>query len=187
MSHDQYRSANVAMPSSAQLGGNPDAGVPSFIRFPFYPTSPWYSTNPNVGYQVRYYSTGVLSSDLDFAVGSELMRTIQFDLPCRVIGFNGASVDLTTPSTGPINESNMNLMYLMRVEYTMGDKLHTSARLGSTVVGTAQRPGEIGGHGYNIDQGASLQVFITPLVADIRIDITAICLEMRAPRNYTIR
>ena len=190
MSNDPYRSAVVSMPSSAQLGG--DQPLP-FVRFPFFPTAPWYSTNPNVGYQVRYYSTGITDADTDFQIGSEMIRTVQFDLPCRLIAINGAAVRRTNPSSsvvrvqGQLTEQNMNLQYLFRVEYTTGDKLHTFARLASTVVGTMKNPGEIGGHGYNIDQGASLQVGITPLINDIRIDITFVCLEMRAPRNFNIR
>jgi len=182
--HDPYRSAVIAMPSSAQLGG-PEP-MP-FVRFPFFPTAPWYSTNPNVGYQVRYYSTGILSSDADFQIGSESIRPIQFDLPCRVVAINGAAVSLEDPADAWLNEQNMNLTYLFRAEYTTGDKLHTFPRLASTVVGNQKNPGEIGGHGYNIDQGASLQIGITPLIDDVRIDITLICLEMRAPRNFNIR
>lgn len=186
MSQDPYRSAVVSMPSSAQLGGQQPL---PFVRFPFFPTAPWYSTNPNVGYQVRYYSTGLRSSDSDYTAGSEAIRTVQFDIPCRLIGVNGAVVD--TNDITRFTEQNMNLSYLFRMEYTTGDKLHTASRLASTVVGTQKNPGEIGGHGYNIDQGASLAVGITPLFAAgagaIRIDITLICLEMRAPRNYSIR
>ncbi len=184
MSHENYRSAVIAMPSSAQLGG--EEPLP-FVRFPFYPTAPWYSTNPNVGYQVRYYSAGILSSDADYQIGSESVRPVQFDLPCRVIAINGAAVSLDDPLAGGVSELNMNLTYLFRAEYTTGDKLHTFPRLASTVLGTQQNPGELGGHGYNIDQGASLQLGITPLVDDLRIDITLVCLEMRAPRNFNIR
>jgi hypothetical protein len=184
---DQYRSAVVAMPTSAQLGG--EQPLP-FVRFPFFPTSPWYSTNPNVGYQVRYYSTGINRNDGDYQVGSEMIRTVQFDIPVRLIAINGAAViydeqgvlDLAT-----MNEQNMNLSYLFRAEYTTGDKLHTAPRLASSVVGTARNPGEIGGHGYNIDQGASLVIGITPLIENLKIDISLQCLEMRAPRNYAIR
>ena len=48
-----------------------------------------------------------------------------------------------------------------------------------------ENPGEIGAHGYNIDQGASVQLGITPLVDNLRIDITLVCLEMRGPRNFS--
>jgi hypothetical protein len=90
-----------------------------------------------------------------------------------------------------MSEQNMNSQYLFRCEYTTGDRLHVAARIASTVVGTAQNPGEIGGHGYNIDQSATLTVGITPLLAPagplstVRIDITFVCLEMRGPRNFS--
>lgn len=179
---EPYRSAVVAMPSSAQLGG---AQPLPFVRFPFFPTAPWYSTNPNVGYQVRFYSAGILSTDPDYVIGAEAIRTVQFDIPCRLVAFNGACRDVTNAVT--YTEQTMNLQYLFRAEYTTGDRLMTSARLASTVVGTSKEPGEIGGHGYNIDQGASLTLGFTPQVADLRIDMTLVCLEMRAPRNFSIR
>lgn len=187
---DENRSAVVSMPSASQLGG---AQPMPFVRFPFFPTAPWYSTNPNVGYQVRYYSTELLSTDSDYAAGTESTRSVQFDIPCRLIAINGASQQNTLPFDVPfaaitdINEQNMNLFWMFRAEYTTGDKLHTNARLAATVVGTAKNPGEIGGHGYNIDSGATLICGITPLVANLRIDITFVCLEMRAPRNFAIR
>lgn len=179
---DPYRSAVVAMPTAAQLGGQQPL---PFVRFPFFPTAPWYSTNPNVGYQVRFYSTGILFSDNDYNIGAEAIRTVQFDIPCRLISFNGAAID----DTGVVvfTEQTMNLQYLFRAEYTTGDRLMTQARLASTVVGTSKEPGEIGGHGYNIDQGASLTLGFTPLTANLRIDMTLVCLEMRAPRNFAIR
>lgn len=178
------RSANISMPTSAQLGGEGD--VP-FVRFPFFPTAPWYSTNPSVGYQVRYYGATLLSTDTDYAVNSEANRFIQFDIPCRLIAINGAAVNTAAlgAAVGALSTINMNLSYLFRMEYTTGDKLHTAARLAETVVGTMENPGEIGGHGFNIDQGASVQLGITPLIADLRVDITLVCLEMRGPRNFS--
>lgn len=210
---DQYRSAVISMPTSGQLGG--EQPLP-FVRFPFFPTAPWYSTNPNVGYQVRFYSTTLQPNDGDYRLNSEAIRTVQFDIPVRLIAINGAAVPYKytyDPITGTttekgidvndvgiqtlLNEQSMNLTYLFRVEYTTGDKLHTAARLASTVVGTDRNPGEIGGHGYNIDQGATLTVGITPLLGQVdslqevyyksKIDITFVCLEMRAPRNFSIR
>lgn len=201
---DAYRSAVVSMPTSGQLGG--EQPLP-FVRFPFFPTAPWYSTNPNVGYQVRFYSTTLNHTDGDYAANSEAIRTVQFDIPVRLIGINGAAIPYDV-STGKVatyspayNEQTMNLNYLFRVEYTTGDKLHTNSRLASTVVGTSRNPGEIGGHGYNIDQGATLTIGITPLALPdafdaqldewhpirLKVDITFVCLEMRAPRNFSIR
>ena len=187
---DQYRSAVTAMPSSAQLGG---AQPLPFVRFPFFPTAPWYSTNPDVGYQVRFYSAGISPTDQDYTTpGVELQRSVQFDIPVRLIAFNGAVVPFdqqgaVDTTSAFLTEQAMNLAYLFRAEYTTGDKLHTQSRIASTVVGTSRNPGEIGGHGYNIDQGATLVLGITPLVLNLKIDITLVCLEMRAPRNFAIR
>jgi hypothetical protein len=188
MSDPRQRQALVSMPTSAQLGGG---GVQPFVRFPFYPTAPWYSTDVNVGYQVRMYSAGLVSTDADYTLNTESIRTVQFDLPCRLIAINGAATNPTVAgAVGTITEINMNLSYLFRAEYTTGDRLQTAARIASTVVGTAANPGEIGGHGYNIDQGATLILGITPLMEHnfpnpVRIDITLVCLEMRGPRNFS--
>jgi hypothetical protein len=176
-------SALLSMPSSAQLGGDPNLG-PAFVRFPFFPTSPWVSTNPSVGYQVRYYSTRLMSTDPDYVVNSEAQRLVQFDIPVRLVAINGAAIVSSDPTL--LTEQNMNLTYGFRLEYTTGDKLHTNSRIASTVVGTMKNPGEIGSHGYNIDQGASVVIGLTPYRADLMIDITLVCLEMRGPRNFSV-
>lgn len=183
--HQDYRQALIAMPSAGQLGG---PGPVPFVRYPFFPTAPFYSTNPNVGYQTRFYSTGVLYTDADYSVGTEMIRSVQFDIPCRLVAFNGSAIyyfgSPAVVASLPIGVKP-NDTYLFRAEYTTGDKLHISSRLGSTVVGSDENPGEIGGTGYTIDQGASLTIGITPLIANLRIDITLVCLEMRGPRNFS--
>ena len=55
----------------------------------------------------------------------------------------GATQRASEPSGVKANDT-----YLFRAEYTTGDKLHTAARLGSTVLGTDENPGELGGAGY---------------------------------------
>ena len=171
--HDNYRAAVPNMPSAGELGGK-TPGVPPWYRQGFYPTAPFYSTDPMVGYQTRFYSGGVVN----LPISIEQIVTVQFDIPCRLIAINGAAFNTNTLL--PVSNDN----YLFRLEYTTGDKLHTASRLASTVVGSAERPGEIGGAGYTIDQGASVILGITPLVQNLRIDITLVCLEMRGPRNF---
>lgn len=180
-----YRSANIAMPTLAQMGGPSEQ---PFVRVPFFPTSPWYSTNPEVGTQVRYYGQTWLSTDADYVVNSEATRLVQFDIPCRLIAINGSAINTAAigSAVGSLSTFNMNNTYLFRLEYSTGDKLHTAARLASSVVGTMENPGEIGSAGFNVDQGASVQLAVTPLMANLRIDITLVCLEMRGPRNFSI-
>jgi hypothetical protein len=169
-----------------QLGGQNE--IP-WIRFPFYPTAPFTSTNPYVGSQVRFYGATLLSTDNDYAAGVEAIRTVQFDIPCRLIAINGGATDPNTVTTSAAPALNMENSYLFRVEYTTGDRLNTAARLASTCLGTMENPGEIGATGYTIDQGASLVLGITPLAnapTNFRIDITLVCLEIRGNRNFNM-
>jgi len=188
----QQNSAVVSMPNVGQMGGtNPNR--PSWFRFPFFPTAPFYSTNPNVATQVRYYSTGITSTDTDVTLGQETIRTVTFDIPARVIAIEGSFAYTANPNANNFlaNGGHKLDTFLYRNEYTTGDRLHINARLASTVIGTAENPAEIGGVGYTIDQGASLITGITPLNniteagnAAWRIDITFHCLEMRGSANF---
>jgi hypothetical protein len=173
--------ANVRMPNAQDMAGA--APVP-WVRAPFYPTAPFYSTNPNVGYQTRYYSEELISTDTDYSAGTEAIRTIQFDIPCRLIAINGAAFSTAAGNALPVGVGPRDC-WMFRAEYTQGDRLHVSSRIASTVVGTAQRPGEIGGAGWTINSGASFVLGITPLLAGLRINVTLVCLEMRGPSNYT--
>jgi len=176
--------ARLDMPTMGELGGR---GEVPWVRFPFYPTSPFTSTNPNVGTQTRFYGATLLNTDPDYTVGAESIRIVQFDIPCRLIAINASATDPTTPTTSASPAQNMLNSFLFRIEYTTGDRLMTAARLASTVVGTMENPGEIGGSGYTIDQGASLVLGITPLAnapANFRIDISLVCLEVRGQSNF---
>lgn len=177
----QNTQARLEMPTMSELGGR---NATPWVRFPFFPTSPFMSTDPNVGSQVRYYGATLLSTDADYTEGQEAIRIVQFDIPCRLVAINAGAIDSTTDQTAYENLLNC---FLFRVEYTTGDKLMTAARLASTVCGSMENPGEIGGSGYTIDQGASLVLGITPLAnapANFRIDITLVCLEIRGNRNF---
>ena len=172
--------AKLDMPTMGELGGR---GQVPWVRFPFFPTSPFVSTNPSVSSQVRYYGATLLSSDSDYTAGSEAIRTVQFDIPARIIAINGCAINSTAgdPSQNLLNG------FLFRLEYTTGDKLMTAARIASTCIGTAENPAEIGSSGYTVDQGASVILGITPLAclpANVRIDITLHCLEIRGQRNF---
>jgi len=178
---EAYRSAKPRMPNAQDMAG--PAPVP-WVRAPFYPTAPFYSTNPNVGYQTRFYSAELISTEADYAVGTEAIRTVQFDIPCRLIAFTGAAFNTAVGNALPVGVGTRDC-WMFRAEYTQGDRLHVSARIASTVVGDMGQPGEIGGAGWTINTGANLTLGITPLIAALRINVTLVCLEMRGPSNYT--
>jgi hypothetical protein len=202
--NNNNRHALPFQPSLAQMGGGqglsnphtasaerpnpparPEQMPPWLPGAPFYPTRPWVSTDRGVGNQVRYYGTGIDSTATDYVVGSEVSRTLQFDLPVAIMDVRGAATLAEDPIGGGITEFNMNLLWKLRIDRAQGDAIHTAARLASTVVGTSSRPGEVGLHGIRVDRGGALIVYFTPLVADLSIDITFACIEYRAPTNYT--
>jgi hypothetical protein len=175
----QPQQAFTQMPYAQDMGGtNPDQ--PKFVRAPFYPTAPFYSTNETVGYQSRYYSTGIV----DGTVNVEQLQRIQFDLPCRLIAIN-AAVQTTEGTINRIVNDPLDL-FLISLAYTTGDQILVGTRLASTVCGTGSEPAELGGTGYAINTGASMQIGITPLFAQLRIDIVLVCLEMRGSTNYSM-
>ena len=177
------RQAVIQMPNGNELGGN-DPNLPRFVRMPYFPTAPYYSTRQGVGYQPRFYGATLLSTDTDYTQNSESIRLVQFDMPCTLIAING-SCFRDAAAAFPLGYRPLDT-FLFRIEYSTGDKLMTAARIASTCIGTQENPGEIGGYGYTINPGATVVLGITPLLADQRIDITLVCLEARGPSNYTL-
>lgn len=172
-------SAMTFQPDLPDMAGT-DPKFPAWYRMPFFPTAPFHSTNPRTGYTIRYYSGGLLNG----TVNTEALVTVQFDLPCRLIAINGAAFSTAAGNALPVGVGPRDC-WLFRLEYTTGDKLQISQRLASTVVGSAEKPGELGGPGFTINQGATVTLGITPLIANLRIDVTLHCMEMRGERNFT--
>lgn len=173
----QPQQALVQMPYAQDMGGK-EPGKPAFVRAPFYPTAPFYSTNETVGYQTRYYSAGLLNG----TANTQSIQRIQFDLPCRLIAIN-ADVQLTDGTvlaTEPLSQ------FLISLSYTTGDQILVGERLAKTVCGSGSEPGELGGTGYAINTGSSLQIGIRPLFSNLRIDVVLVVLEMRGSTNYTV-
>ena len=188
-SNNQWNT-RIQMPNAQDMGGT-NPSMPPFVRSPYYPTAPFYSTDPNVGYQTRFYSTGIVYNTDYQTANSEVVRRVQFDLPCRLIAVNGAAIPLTVAGGDDINLTDMSGLdprdfFLFRMEYTTGDQITVSPRLGSNVLGTNEgSQGELGGVGYTINAGGSLVIGLTPLYRNLRIDITLVCLEMRGASNFT--
>lgn len=175
----QPQQAYTQMPYAQDMGGTkPD--VPKFVRAPFYPTAPFYSTNETVGYQTRFYSTGITNG----TANTEVINRIQFDLPCRLIAIN-ASVQTTDGNIARIINNPLDL-FLISLSYTTGDQILVGTRLASTICGSGSEPAEMGGTGYAINTGASVSIGMTPLFANLRIDVVLVCLEMRGSTNYSV-
>jgi hypothetical protein len=159
--------------------------APRAVRTPVFPTAPYLPTSGNIGTQTRFYGATLTANDPDYTVGQEAIRIVNFDIPCYLIAMNGGAFVTAAPNAFPLGVQ-ANATYLFRIEYSTGDKLMTGPRLATTCIGDGFNPGEVGGTGYVIQPGASVQLGITPLLASLRIDISLHCVEVRAPSNYTV-
>ncbi len=177
------RSALLQMPTMGEMGGQ-SPKLPPFVRMPFWPTAPYYSTQPNVGYQPRFYTATLTSADTDYLINNEALRIVQFDIPCVLVGWCGSAIDTAAPAN--LSGLNPRDTFLFRAEYSTGDQLVTAPVLASAILGTMENPGQIGSSGYTLNPGAGLVLGLTPLLANLRIDITLICLEARGPSNYSV-
>lgn len=153
-------------------------------RAPFFPTAPMWKTSRDVGYISRVYTASLSYTDADYAVGTETARPIRFDIPARLIAFNGSAFPVGVEGFAfPVGVGPRGC-WLFRAEYSNNERVQTFSGLAENVVGTAERPGEIGGAGWTIDMGGTFQVYFTPLLPGLRIDIALVCLEMRGAANF---
>ena len=173
--------ARITMPDTPDLGGR-EPGVPAWVPMPFYPTHPFQSTNPKTGHQTRYYGTSLVNG----AAGTAVLRTVPFDIPVRIIACNGSAFN-TSAAQGnalPVGVTPRSC-WMVRITYSQGDNLTTIAGLAEDIVGTAERPGQLGGYGWTGRNGTAMQVEITPLLDNLRISFTFVCLELRGNTNHT--
>lgn len=176
---NQQSRALIAQPDFPDLAGTMQGtNGEKWYRTPFFPTAPFVPFNPNVGMIVRHYSTGILNQ----TAGTEVVNNVLFDIPVRLIAINGAAFT-TDAAALPVGRNSLDT-FLFRLAYTTGERLDISERLGSTVCGTAERPGELGYAGWSMNAGSSVQVGITPLMANLRVDVVLVCLEMRGASNF---
>ena len=172
--------AAISMPSRAQMGGE-GGGLPPWQRVPVYPPQLLLSTNKYVGHETRYYGAGILN----IAINTETTATVQFDTPCIVYGMTGSAFS-TAAAALPAGTEPLDT-FLIGIEHSNGNRMTTSPRLGTTVLGTARQPGLIGGNGWVFDRGSTCVFLITPLIANLRIDVNLLCVEERGPSNLTNR
>lgn len=172
--------AAINMPTRAQMGGE-GGGLPPWQRVPIYPPQLLLSTNKYVGHQTRDYGAGILN----IPANQQQTATVQFDTPCIIFAITASAVS-TAGAALPVGTNPLDT-FILAFEHSNGDRLTTSARLGSTICGSAAQPRLVGGNGWVFDRGSTAVFLITPLVANMRIDINLMCIEERGPSNLTNR
>ncbi len=160
-------------------------------RGQYWPTLPKQYGVPGVVSIVRYYSCGVAPADADNVLNAAIPRIVHFNLPCVACHVTGTCI--TSDGSGLPVGWNPNDCYEVLLEAGSGaEKITISSRLASTVVGTAERPGFLGGGGWIFPAGSDLNVTITPRLPGLpagvntRIDIVFGCLEFRYGSSYIL-
>lgn len=149
----------------------------------FYPTQPALL---KAGHGMsRFYSTGIVAGDASYAVGSEAPLLVRVDFPCTLIAMQGAAFNTDDETDNALPQGvGPRDCWLVSIKSSANDFYTVSPRLASTVVGTGELPGEVGYSGWVFDGGAGCVVGITPLLPNLRIDLTLVMLEQRGQTNF---
>lgn len=137
---------------------------------------PWFPADPNIGRQVRR----VVRNFSGLTAGTEVPQNIQVDTPATVYALTGAAFNTAAGLSAGLDS------FRVRFEYITGDRLDTVSGLGSALLGTAAFPAFIGDVGWSFDRGSAIRVFVTPLIANLAIDIAVWWIEVRGPVNFSM-
>ena len=97
--------AKLEMPTMGEMGGR---GQVPWVRFPFFSDFALCIDQSEciiTSSLLRSYLAETVDSD--YTAGSESIRTVQFDIPCRIIAINAAAVDPVTVSTNAAPTINL--------------------------------------------------------------------------------
>ncbi len=173
--------ADLAAQAALQANAQGIGGGGQYAN-PFYPTAPRQYLGS--GKMVRDYSTGLLSTDADYVVGTEAIRNVLFSNGATIIAITGGAFSSAAGNAFPIGLGPLDV-WLFRMQYSNGELLAVNARIASNVVGDAKRPGQVGFHGWTIQPGQAITIGITPLLASLRIDVTLVVLEQMGASSYS--
>ena len=116
------------------------------------------------------------------AAGATYTTTLQFPEPSVIFALTATAVD----TTGAALTRDPLDCFTLALTRTNSDKLQSQTVLGSTICGTAQRPRYVGPNGWVQDRGSSIQISLTPLFANLRIDLVCYTAVIYGPSSFTL-
>ena len=151
-------------------------GVPYREMQVYYP-EPWMPVASDIAYSPNDRVVQVLNQ----TANTEVIERLGFDVPTVVY----ATVSAVRSTSGdlPATVGNERDLFRVQFELTNGRKWQTSNSLGSTVTGTAERPRLLGRTGWRFDMGTVLLVKVTPLVANLDINVVLYTIETPGATN----
>lgn len=114
------------------------------------------------------------------AANTQSIQNIAFDLDSAVYAWTGAAYLTTLAAAFPGNGfANPLDTFTIQFRLSQGKRYYqTTPTLGSTVLGTAERPRYLGMPSLRLSSGTVLQAIVTPLIANLRIDVTLYTIEL---------
>ena len=137
---------------------------PAWVRAPAWPPMLRQSTNPDVFAVFRCFSTNVAAADTDNVVNQEATRIIRFTVPVICYGLT-ASCRLSDSSGFPTGYDPKDTfdVKLMSGEENVTVETTTANNL----LGTAARPGFLGGGGWVFNVGVPATWLVTPVLGGL--------------------
>jgi hypothetical protein len=153
--------------------------VPQWYREPVYEPRIFFPNSEHIAKQARIRSVSISNQPAN----TEVSQFINIDVPAVNYAISAAAID-TAGAALPAGLDPLDT-FLVRFAHNSGDRLTPISQLGSCVCGSGAFPFLIGGAGWIFDRGGSLEVGITPLRANLRIDVTCWFIEILGPLNYS--
>lgn len=153
------------------------AGVP-YEETPVAEPVPWLPISTDIAWGLN----DRVSTFTNQTINAEATNNLGFDIPSVVYAITAAVRDTAGNS---ISGAFGNVLDTFRIQFglTNGRNWQTANTMGSTICGTAERPRFLGRSCWRLNNGAVLQCRVTPLVANLQIDIVLWCVETTGGSN----
>ncbi|MCK5642168.1 MAG: hypothetical protein KAJ19_15290 [Gammaproteobacteria bacterium] len=116
-------------------------------------------------------------------INATVAQTIQFQQPTAVIARSGGAFD-TQGAALPAGTEQLNTFTVLFRTLGNTNLLDDIQTMAINVLGDAKRPALIAGGTWLFNTGSSLQIEITPLRSNLRIDVTIFVVEFYGPNNF---
>ncbi len=110
--------------------------------------------------------------------GQTAIPTIAFDLDSAIYALTAAVYDTSLAAFPPNGFSNPLDTFTVQFKLAQGRQYQDNPALGSTVLGDAKYPRYLGMPAWRFPGGTVMQVLVTPLVANLRIDLALWAIEL---------
>lgn len=155
-----------------------------YRRVPVWPPFANLAADNRIAYQVRF--RWITFGGNTIAAGAMPPANFLFDKPTIVLGRVAAAIDASGAALA-VGRNSLDTFSSFWIRVGSNDAIDATQpamgtpMLGSAMYGTAQLPALFPGNGLFFDRSGAVQVNITTLINNIRVDVGILCLEEYGP------